>query len=65
MSTVILTFQTSKTFYMKYYADQCHVHRPNYLYIYWWWGAYVIVGDRGVATPKGGGGEGRWSPETF
>jgi hypothetical protein len=34
MSTVILAFQSSKTFYMKYYADQCHVRRPNYLYIY-------------------------------
>jgi hypothetical protein len=35
MSTVILAFKlTSKTSYMKYYADQCHVHRTNYLYLY-------------------------------
>jgi hypothetical protein len=34
MSTVIFTFQTSKTFYMNYYADQFHVHRTNYLYLY-------------------------------
>jgi hypothetical protein len=25
-------------------------------------GASVIVGDRGVGTPKGGGREGSWSP---
>ena len=47
MSTVILAFKlTSKTFYMKYYADQCHVHRTNYLYLYISDGeASVIVGE--------------------
>ena len=26
------------------------------------WEASVIVGDRGIGSPKGGGREGRWSP---
>ena len=55
MSTIILAFQTSKIFNMKYYADQCLSDGR----------ASVIVGDRGVATPKGWGREGDGLPEEF
>jgi hypothetical protein len=47
---------------MKYNADQCHVHRTNYLYILLVMGEFLLAGDRGVGSPKGGGREGRWSP---
>ena len=52
MSTIILAFQTSKTFYMKYYADQCLNDGR----------ASVIVGAGAWPPPKGGRREGRWSP---
>jgi hypothetical protein len=64
MSTVILTFQTSKIFCMKYYADQCHVRRPNYYIFISDGGASVSVGDGGLGL-GGGRQKGRWSRENF
>ena len=54
MSTVILAFQTSETFHMKYYADQSHVHRPNYFIFIRDGGASVFVGAGAQAQPNVG-----------
>ena len=57
MSTIILAFQTSKIFNMKYYADQCLSDGR----------ASVIVGAGAwpCHPPKVGGGRGNGLPEKF
>jgi hypothetical protein len=68
MSTVILTFQTSKTStWSIMLINVTSADQTIYIFISDG-GASATVGDGGVASPKcvwGGGRKGKWSPENF